>query len=100
MLEDIYVETILGELFKLIIGVSTTDEEGKKITITEEQIIDLVTAIDKSSDTSETLKEILMNTCFKMLGKMSPESDEKLKKYYIQNQKAFIQKYKKGKMNI
>ena len=97
MLEDTDVETILGELFKLIIGVSTTDEEGKTITITEEQIIDLVTTLDKSSDASENLKEILMNTCFKMLGKMSSESDEKLKKYYIQNQKAFIQKTRKGK---
>ena len=96
MLEDSDVEalyhvgiTILGELFKLIIGVSTTDEEGKTITITEEQIIDLVTAIDKSSDTSESLKEILMNTCFKMLGKMSPESDEKLKKILHTESKSF-----------
>jgi len=96
MLEDSDVEalyhvgiTILGELFKLIIGVSTTDEEGKTITITEEQIIDLVTALDKSSDTSETLRELLMNTCFKMLGKMSPESDEKLKKILHQESKSF-----------
>ena len=96
MLEDTDVEalyhvgiTILGELFKLIIGVSTTDEEGKTITITEEQIIDLVTALDKSADTSESLKEILMNTCFKMLGKMSPESDEKLKKILHTESKSF-----------
>ena len=96
MLEDTDVEalyhvgiTILGELFKLIIGVSTTDEEGKTITITEEQILDLVTALDKSSDTSESLKEILMNTCFKMLGKMSPESDEKLKKILHTESKSF-----------
>lgn len=96
MLEDSDVEalyhvgiTILGELFKLIIGVSTTDEEGKTITITEEQIIDLVTALDKSSDTSETLRELLMNACFKMLGKMSPESDEKLKKILHQESKSF-----------
>ena len=96
MLEDSDVEalyhvgiTILGELFKLIIGVSTTDEEGKTITITEDQIIDLVTALDKSSDTSETLRELLMNTCFKMLGKMSPESDEKLKKILHQESKSF-----------
>jgi hypothetical protein len=87
MLEDSDVEalyhvgiTILGELFKLIIGVSATDEEGKTITITEEQIIDLIVALDKSSDTSESLRELLMNTCFKMIGKMSPDSDEKLKK--------------------
>ena len=96
MLEDSDVEalyhvgiTILGELFKLIIGVSTTDEEGKTITITEDQIIDLVVALDKSSDTSETLRELLMNTCFKMLGKMSPESDEKLKKILHQESKSF-----------
>ena len=96
MLEDSDVEalyhvgiTILGELFKLIIGVSTTDEEGKTITITEDQIIDLVTALDKSSDTSETLRELLMNTCFKMIGKMSPESDEKLKKILHQESKSF-----------
>ena len=96
MLEDSDVEalyhvgiTILGELFKLIIGVSTTDEEGKTITITEEQILDLITALDKSSDTSETLRELLMNTCFKMLGKMSPESDEKLKKILHQESKSF-----------
>ena len=96
MLEDSDVEalyhvgiTILGELFKLIIGVSTTDEEGKTITITEDQIIDLVTALDKSSDTSETLRELLMNTCFKMLGKMSPESDEKLKKILHTESKSF-----------
>ena len=96
MLEDSDVEalyhvgiTILGELFKLIIGVSTTDEEGKTITITEDQIIDLVTTLDKSSDTSETLRELLMNTCFKMLGKMSPESDEKLKKILHQESKSF-----------
>ena len=96
MLEDSDVEalyhvgiTILGELFKLIIGVSTTDEEGKTITITEEQIIDLVTALDKSSDTSESLRELLMNTCFKMLGKMSPESDEKLKKILHTESKSF-----------
>ena len=96
MLEDTDVEalyhvgiTILGELFKLIIGVSTTDEEGKTITITEEQIIDLVTALDKSSDTSESLRELLMNACFKMIGKMSPESDEKLKKILKQESKSF-----------
>ena len=96
MLEDSDVEalyhvgiTILGELFKLIIGVSTTDEEGKTITITEDQIIDLVTALDKSSDTSETLRELLMNACFKMLGKMSPESDEKLKKILHTESKSF-----------
>ena len=96
MLEDTDVEalyhvgiTILGELFKLIIGVSTTDEEGKTITITEEQIIDLVTALDKSSDTSESLRELLMNACFKMLGKMSPESDEKLKKILRTESKSF-----------
>ena len=96
MLEDSVVEalyhvgiTILGELFKLIIGVSTTDEEGKTITITEDQIIDLVTALDKSSDTSETLRELLMNACFKMLGKMSPESDEKLKKILHTESKSF-----------
>ena len=96
MLEDSDVEalyhvgiTILGELFKLIIGVSTTDEEGKTITITEDQIIDLVTTLDKSSDTSETLRELLMNACFKMLGKMSPESDEKLKKILHQESKSF-----------
>ena len=96
MLEDTDVEalyhvgiTILGELFKLIIGVSTTDEEGKTITITEEQIIDLIIALDKSSDTSESLRELLMNTCFKMLGKMSPESDEKLKKILRTESKSF-----------
>ena len=96
MLEDTDVEalyhvgiTILGELFKLILGVSTTDEEGKTITITEEQIIDLVTSLDKSSDTSESLRELLMNTCFKMIGKMSPESDEKLKKILKQESKSF-----------
>ena len=96
MLEDTDVEalyhvgiTILGELFKLIIGVSTTDEEGKTITITEEQIIDLVTALDKSSDTSESLRELLMNACFKMIGKMSPESDEKLKKILHKESKSF-----------
>ena len=96
MLEDSDVEalyhvgiTILGELFKLIIGVSTTDEEGKTITITEEQIIDLIVALDKSSDTSENLREILMNTCFKMIGKMSPESDEKLKKILHTESKSF-----------
>jgi len=96
MLEDTDVEalyhvgiTILGELFQLIIGVSTTDEEGKTITITEEQIIDLVTALHKSSDTSESLKELLMNACFKMLGKMSHESDEKLKKILYAESKSF-----------
>ena len=96
MLEDTDVEalyhvgiTILGELFKLIIGVSTTDEEGKTITITEEQIIDLIIALDKSSDTSESLRELLMNTVFKMIGKMSPESDEKLKKILQQESKSF-----------
>ena len=96
MLEDTDVEalyhvgiSILGELFKLIIGVSTTDEEGKTITITEEQIIDLIIALDKSSDTSESLRELLMNTCFKMIGKMSPESDEKLKKILQQESKSF-----------
>ena len=96
MLEDTDVEalyhvgiTILGELFKLIIGVSTTDEEGKTITITEEQIVDLIISLDKSSDTSESLRELLMNTCFKMLGKMSPESDEKLKKILRNESKSF-----------
>ena len=96
MLEDTDVEalyhvgiSILGELFQLIIGVSTTDEEGKTITITEEQIIELVTALHKSSDTSESLKELLMNSCFKMLGKMSHESDEKLKKILHTESKSF-----------
>ena len=96
MLEDSDVEalyhvgiSILGELFKLIIGVSTTDEEGKTITITEEQIVDLVTALHKSSDTSENLRELLMNACFKMIGKMSPESDEKLKKILQTESKSF-----------
>jgi len=96
MLEDTDVEalyhvgiSILGELFQLIIGVSTTDEEGKTITITEEQIIELVTALHKSSDTSESLKELLMNACFKMLGKMSHESDEKLKKILYTESKSF-----------
>ena len=96
MLEDTDVEalyhvgiSILGELFQLIIGVSTTDEEGKTITITEEQIIELVTALHKSSDTSESLKELLMNACFKMLGKMSHESDEKLKKILHTESKSF-----------
>jgi hypothetical protein len=67
MLEDSDVEAlyhvgiaILGELFQLIVGVSTTDEEGKTITITEEQIIDLIITLDKSTDTSETLRELLM----------------------------------------
>ena len=96
MLEDSDVEAlyhvgiaILGELFKLIVGVSTTDEEGKTITITEEQIIDLIIALDKSTDTSETLRELLMNTCFKMIGKLSPESDEKLKKILQTESKSF-----------
>ena len=96
MLEDSDVEalyhvgiTILGELFKLIVGVSATDEEGKTITITEEQIIDLIVALDKSTDTSESLRELLMNTCFKMIGKMSPESDEKLKKILHTESKSF-----------
>ena len=91
MLEDSDVEAlyhvgiaILGELFKLIVGVSTTDEEGKTITITEEQIVDL-----KSTDTSETLRELLMNTCFKMIGKLSPETDEKLKKILHTESKSF-----------
>ena len=96
MLEDSDVEAlyhvgiaILGELFKLIVGVSTTDEEGKTITITEEQIIDLIVALDKSTDTSETLRELLMNTCFKMIGKLSPQSDEKLKKILQTESKSF-----------
>ena len=96
MLEDSDVEAlyhvgiaILGELFKLIVGVSTTDEEGKTITITEEQIIDLIIALDKSTDTSETLRELLMNTCFKMIGKLSPETDEKLKKILHTESKSF-----------
>ena len=96
MLEDSDVEAlyhvgiaILGELFKLIVGVSTTDEEGKTITITEEQIIDLIISLDKSTDTSETLRELLMNTCFKMIGKLSPQSDEKLKKILQQESKSF-----------
>ena len=96
MLEDSDVEAlyhvgiaILGELFQLIVGVSTTDEEGKTITITEEQIIDLIIALDKSTDTSETLRELLMNTCFKMIGKLSPETDEKLKKILHTESKSF-----------
>ena len=96
MLEDSDVEalyhvgiTILGELFQLIVGVSTTDEEGKTITITEEQIIDLIIALDKSTDTSENLRELLMNTCFKMIGKLSPETDEKLKKILHTESKSF-----------
>jgi hypothetical protein len=96
MLEDSDVEAlyhvgiaILGELFKLIVGVSTTDEEGKTITITEEQIVDLIIALDKSTDTSETLRELLMNTCFKMIGKLSPETDEKLKKILHTESKSF-----------
>ena len=96
MLEDSDVEAlyhvgiaILGELFKLIVGVSTTDEEGKTITITEENILDLIIALDKSTDTSETLRELLMNTCFKMIGKLSPESDEKLKKILHTESKSF-----------
>ena len=96
MLEDSDVEAlyhvgiaILGELFQLIVGVSTTDEEGKTITITEEQIIDLIIALDKSTDTSENLRELLMNTCFKMIGKLSPETDEKLKKILHTESKSF-----------
>ena len=96
MLEDSDVESlyhvgiaILGELFQLIVGVSTTDEEGKTITITEDQIIDLIQTLDKSSDTSETLRELLMNTCFKMIGKLSPETDEKLKKILHKESKSF-----------
>ena len=96
MLEDSDVESlyhvgiaILGELFQLIVGVSTTDEEGKTITITEDQIIDLIITLDKSSDTSETLRELLMNTCFKMIGKLSPETDEKLKKILHTESKSF-----------
>ena len=96
MLEDSDVESlyhvgiaILGELFPLIEGVSTTDEEGKTITITEDQIIDLIITLDKSSDTSETLRELLMNTCFKMIGKLSPETDEKLKKILHKESKSF-----------
>jgi len=96
MLEDSDVEAlyhvgiaILGELFQLIVGVSTTDEEGKTITITEDQIIDLIITLDKSSDTSETLRELLMNTCFKMIGKLSPETDEKLKKILHTESKSF-----------
>ena len=97
MLEDSDVEAlyhvgiaILGELFQLIVGVSTTDEEGKTITITEDQIIDLIITLDKSSDTSETLRELLMNTCFKMIGKLSPETDEKLKKILHTESKSFF----------
>ncbi|MCQ2973100.1 MAG: AP-1 complex subunit gamma [archaeon] len=96
MLEDTDVEslytvgiTILGELFKLIIGVSTTDEEGNTITITEEQIVDLMVNLDKSSDTSEQLRELLMNATFKMIGKLSPESDEKLKKILQNETRSF-----------
>ena len=96
MLEDSDVEAlyhvgiaILGELFQLIVGVSTTDEEGKTITITEQQIIDLIITLDKSTDTSETLRELLMNTCFKMIGKLSPETDEKLKKILHTESKSF-----------
>ena len=96
MLEDTDVESlytvgiiILGELFQLIINVTTTDEEGNQKTITEQQIIDLVTTLDKSTDTSEQLRELLMNAVFKMLGKMSPESDEKLKKILQNESKSF-----------
>ena len=96
MLEDTDVESlytvgiiILGELFQLIIGVTTTDDEGNQKTITEQQIIDLVTALDKSTDTSEQLRELLMNAVFKMLGKMSPESDEKLKKILANESKSY-----------
>ena len=72
--------TILGELFSLIINVSAVDEDGNNITITEDNILSLI----------EPTKEILMNTCFKMLGKVSKEGEERLKNILGNEAKSFF----------
>ena len=38
---------------------------------------------------AERFRELLMNTCFKMIGKLSPETDEKLKKILHTESKSF-----------
>ena len=81
--------TILGELFSLIINVSAVDEEGNNITITEDNILSLIEQIDNNGQITETTKEILMNTCFKMLGKISKEGDERIKNILGNESKSF-----------
>ena len=82
--------TILGELFSLIINVSAVDEEGNNITITEDNILSLIEQIDNNPQITETTKEILMNTCFKMLGKVSKEGEERLKNILGNEAKSFF----------
>ena len=82
--------TILGELFSLIINVSAVDEEGNNITISEDNILSLIEQIDSNTQITETTKEILMNTCFKMLGKVSKEGDERLKNILGNESKSFF----------
>ena len=82
--------TLLGELFNLILNVSTIDENGNNITITENDIITLIENIDSSNLTNEYTKEILMNTCFKMLGKLTEESEERIKVILSNETKSFF----------
>ena len=82
--------TLLGELFNLILNVSTIDENGNNITITENDIITLIENIDNSNLTNEYTKEILMNTCFKMLGKLTEESEERIKVILSNETKSFF----------
>ena len=82
--------TILGELFSLIINVSAVDEEGNNITISEDNILSLIEQIDNNPQITETTKEILMNTCFKMLGKISKEGDERIKNILGNESKSFF----------
>jgi hypothetical protein len=82
--------TLLGELFNLILNVSTLDENGQNVTITENDIITLIENIDNSNLTNEYTKEILMNTCFKMLGKLSEESEERIKVILNNETKSFF----------
>ena len=81
--------TILGELFTLIINVSAIDEEGNNILISENDIINLIIDFINLKTLSEITKEILMNTIFKILGKVSNENNEKLKHILSKETRSF-----------
>ena len=81
--------TILGELFKLIINVNAIDEEGNNILISENDIIQLIEELNNLNNLNETTKELLMNTIFKLLGKVSKENEEKLKNILIKETRSF-----------
>lgn len=80
---------LLGELCHLIIGVSANVEDNETVTITEEDIINLLVSFVNSKETSEICHEELVNCAFKLLGRLSVNGVNQLKSLLEQETRSF-----------